>query len=203
MTQPKIKWMTTGEIRSIAESVRNEYWPEGGLINIDLMVDRIGLNWDYFSVSNSQLAAYLSIDRKLIAVNRYYEDWRDTNPGINNKYRYAVAHELGHYFLHEYAYTSNGFSDYQSYSDFISSFDEKTYKQFEWQANMFAGYLLVPTATLTQRAFHIMHTDKTVIDDYAIDRGMGLFSLTERLVEDFSVSNSVIDRRLREESLLF
>ena len=57
---------------------------------------------------------------------------------------FSFSHELGHFFLHKELYIKFGISSPEDWKDFILNVPENEYRSFEWQANEFAGRLLVP-----------------------------------------------------------
>lgn len=89
-------------------------------------------------------------------LNGYYDRKNKTihiNPAIFvNQFAFVCAHEIGHFFLHEKLKMSQ--TDYDTQED--SKYDPQTRKHFfekekhwiEWQANYFAGCLLMPQRSL-------------------------------------------------------
>ncbi|MBL7068336.1 MAG: ImmA/IrrE family metallo-endopeptidase [Candidatus Omnitrophica bacterium] len=134
---------------------------------------------------------FLSSDRKSISID---EGVYQSRPG---RYRFTLAHEIGHLVLHKDIYERYEFENVAEWKEFINKFPEKEYSWFEWQAYEFAGLVLVPPAHLNKRV--IYHTkeikslgiqNKDVIND----------RVTELLSEDFVVSRDVIQRRLTKEA---
>jgi hypothetical protein len=75
-------------------------------------------------------------------LNLYVDDHLCTNLPL--QFNFALAHELGHLYLHAHVYKDRPFSTIEGYKDFIREFDETAYVAFETQAHNFAGYFLVP-----------------------------------------------------------
>ena len=115
----------------------------------------------------------------------------------DNRLRFSIAHELGHYILHKYLYHENELtiSNPKEYYDFITKFPEKEYRSFEYQANQFAGRLLVPRNILVNEVIKIYKTleESNAIhlmedyQDYILDRS------TPKLCRPFGVSEDVIN----------
>jgi len=140
----KCTWIEPASLRDIVDETRNKYWPEGTLpVDAEGIVE-FRLRLDIEPIKNLQLAididAYLKRDLSGIVVDydRYMED------KFANRMRFSFAHELGHFFLHKELYLKFGISSPEEWKDFILNVPENEYKSFEWQANEFAGRLLVP-----------------------------------------------------------
>jgi len=64
------------------------------------------------------------------------------------QFNFALAHELGHLYLHAHIYRDRSFSTIEGYKAFLRDFNEAAYAVFEAQAHNFAGYFLVPSHLL-------------------------------------------------------
>jgi hypothetical protein len=64
------------------------------------------------------------------------------------RYRFTLAHEVGHIVLHSSLYQSRTFDSIAEWKQVISSIEDEDYGWMEWHANAFAGLVLVPPATL-------------------------------------------------------
>lgn len=70
----------------------------------------------------------------------YYE-----NDSYINRFRFSIAHELGHKFLHEDFFKQLGIDSNESWLDFMDSeICDKDYSMLEYHANLFAGMILMP-----------------------------------------------------------
>ncbi|MBI3292194.1 MAG: ImmA/IrrE family metallo-endopeptidase [Elusimicrobia bacterium] len=81
----------------------------------------------------------------------FKEIWVDENVYENNphRYRFTLAHEVGHMILHEQIYKSLQFQSIADWKQKVpAQFEEREYSYFEIQANSFAGLVLVPPASL-------------------------------------------------------
>lgn len=72
--------------------------------------------------------------------------------------RFTIAHELGHYFLHS--------NQWPAYARSQESTDHKAFEDSEWQANTFAGELLVDSRTVMQ----LCHSVNDVMHVYGVSR---------------------------------
>ena len=132
----------------MADDVREKYWPEATLpINVEEIVEfRLKLIIDpkHNLFSEIDMDAYLKRDLSGIVVD--YDFYM--NEKFFNRMRFSFAHELGHFFLHKYIFSLFDFESPAEWRNFILNVPDKEYSGFEWQANEFAGRLLVPFSKL-------------------------------------------------------
>ena len=136
---------------------------------------------------------FLSSNLKDISVDEYIFLHRA------GRYRFTLAHEIAHFTLHKNLYRQNNFTKIIEWKKFIEDFPEKQYHWFEWQANEFAGLVLVSPALLRERFTYQLKKIKSlnvkecdVIIEWVI----------ELLTRDFEVSSEVIRIRLTKDSLI-
>lgn len=65
-----------------------------------------------------------------------------------SRYRFTLAHEVGHLVMHAWAYERGNFSSIQGWKDFINAMPEESASRIEAQAHCFAGLILVPASPL-------------------------------------------------------
>ncbi|HLP88195.1 MAG TPA: ImmA/IrrE family metallo-endopeptidase [Nostocaceae cyanobacterium] len=105
--------------------------------------------------------------------------------GINanhhpNRQRFTIAHELGHFLLHQTV--SNIFID----SSLVFLRDEKASegtKRQEIEANTFAAELLMPELVLIEKAHNLPLDDDQVVKKLADEFGVSVQALTIRLTK--------------------
>jgi Zn-dependent peptidase ImmA (M78 family) len=199
----RCKWIDKKELWSIADDVRKTHWPEGTLpVDIEKIVEfrlkllpepKRGL------FSSTDMDAYLKMDLTAIVVD--YDFY------MNDKYatriRFSFAHELGHFFLHKGVFAAFDLVDPAAWKNFILNVPENEYSNFEWQANEFAGRLLVPHSALgtaIEQAANIIK--KNNLADYLEnDPDAVLSSISPMICKPFGVSADVIKRRVEREGL--
>lgn len=191
----KVPFKNHNHIKVVAENFLKKYHPKDSYpIPIEEIVE-FKLMLDIIPLPNLHKAfdidGFLSSDRTNISVD---ENVYQSRPG---RYRFTLAHEVGHFILHKDLYEQHSFKTIDDWKKFIEYFPEKEYSWFEWQAYEFAGLILVPPHHLNKRLkYHMKQIEalgianKEVMTDRAI----------ELLTEDFVVSREVIQRRLSRES---
>jgi len=103
------------------------------------------------------------------------------NPKAYGRYRFTLAHELGHWLLHKHLYKGTGIAA-ATYG-----LDKQTDDSIEWQANYIAKAILMPIGQV-KRGFHAM-------------RGSDKNKVTT-LAEIFEVSKQAMEYRLNEMGLI-
>ncbi len=94
---------------------------------------------------NFDVVAYITRDCREIRVDQYVFESREA------RYRFSLAHELGHCILHPDLFEYLDFRDIQGWKDAVTnSIAEKEYRFLEYHANCFAGLVLVPPAELAE-----------------------------------------------------
>jgi Zn-dependent peptidase ImmA (M78 family) len=199
----RCKWIDKKELWSIADDVRKTYWPEGTLpINIEKIVEfRLNLliKPKRGLFSSIDMDAYLEMDLTAIVVD--YDFYM--NEKFTNRLRFSFAHELGHFFLHKDVFAAFDLVDPAAWKNFILNVPENEYSNFEWQANEFAGRLLVPNSDLVntiKQASKIIKENK-LIDYLENDPDAVLSRISPMICKPFGVSADVIKRRVEREGL--
>jgi len=70
---------------------------------------------------------------------------------FQNRLRFTIAHEIGHFVLHEDVYRSVNFSSVEEWAEFFDTIPSDKYSWLEWQADEFAGRLLIEGDLLKEK----------------------------------------------------
>ena len=199
----KCKWMHRQELCKKADEIRSKYWQENLLpIDMEKIIElRLGLDIEpmhgLFSMIDTD--AWLKMDLTGIVVD--YDSYM--NDKFANRLRFSLAHELGHYFLHKDIYSNLPFNSLKEWKYFMINVSEAIYKDFEWQANEFAGRFLVPydyLVTTVKEAIKIIKQKKLV--EYLEGEPDAVLSrIAPFLRKPFGVSEIVIKTRVQNEGL--
>jgi Zn-dependent peptidase ImmA (M78 family) len=199
----KCKWIEPASLWNIADEARNKYWPEATLpIDAEGIVEfRLRLDIEPIKnlLSAIDIDAYLKRDRSGIVVD--YDCYM--NDKFANRMRFSFAHELGHFFLHKELYLKFGINSSEDWKDFILNVPENEYRSFEWQANEFAGRLLVPYQELAAEMEKVGETleENNLVPFLKVDPDAVLSRISPRLCKPFGVSTEVIEKRVKRERL--
>lgn len=141
------------------------------------------------------VAGFISNDLKNISVDEYVQNHRE------GRYRFTLAHEVGHIFLHENLFLMANFSKSAEWKAFSQTISEAEYSKFEFQANEFAGRLLVPSDHLKK------HVSQNI--QYMESQGLSLQDNWDNAWEyiavgigkEFVVSAQVVETRIAREKI--
>lgn len=194
------------EIWDKAEQFRNRYWPENTIpVDMEYIIEaRLNLSIvpDHDIRRMVSIDAYLTSNLSEIVVD--YDQYMDEENRYTKRLRFSFAHEIGHYVLHRKIYEKFDITTPEEYYEFVTTCSEKEYRSFEWQANEFAGRLLVPRDKLQEHLQKIYEeleakNAQRLWDespDFVLERS------APTLCKPFGVSEDVIIRRVQEEGLV-
>jgi len=191
----------------MADMFRNELVPEGDrtppidplyIAEVDLKLDPIPLSGLFVdlgidaAILPDLTGIYLDADSYL-AWEAGRPEWRE------NRLRFSVAHELGHYFMHGDEIKKCGFSSPAEFKRWALDGDASA--SAEYQANEFAGRLLVPIELL-QRDF----LDFTTRAESSLGPAWRTIPnvreyMAEQLAPRYGVNWQVIAKRFHKEGL--
>ena len=197
------KWIEKEDLWQIVDNFSKEYWPEGAVpIDMELIVEkRLGLNIEPIRslLRDHDIDAYLRWDLTGIVVD--YECYMEER--FSNRVRFSFAHEIGHYILHKDVIEQIGMSTTDEWKDSVLALVEKEYKGYEWQANEFAGRLLVPHNVLKKQINETFKAQNSApLHKYLeSDTDVALALISNSLSQTFGVSDEVIQRRIEREGL--
>ena len=190
---------SNSEIEAYAETILAEHQPEDGIpVQVEEIIEfGFGMEIRPIRALNSRFGfeGALSHDLQTIFVD---EEFMQRYP---NRYRFTLAHELGHRVIHGEFIRSLVFTDKEAWKSSVMGIDPTTYGIVERQAYIFAGYLLVPSPSLRLSCREASELAWT----HGIELGeMGETAMSYvagRLAKQYRVSTAVIERRLRAENL--
>ena len=142
-----------------------------------------------------EVDGFISSDLSCITVDQFVLERR------LNRYRFTLAHELGHLYMHRDIYAELKFGTLNEWKQFQREVDEADHGWLEYQAYAFAGLVLVPTGHLKARFQSAAEAAERIGFSQQSEPEAFLEYLIEALREVFQVSDAVIARRLRYENL--
>jgi Zn-dependent peptidase ImmA (M78 family) len=178
---------------------RNEILP----VDIEAITEfDLGLN--IFPFPNLQetfdVEGFISGDLNVIYVDEFIYYQRPA------RYRFTLAHEIGHYVFHSDLIASFHPRSIADWSKFILAVDEETYGWLEWQAYSFAAAVLVPRVSLKQNFRNQLKLLQPKID-FIRSEGLSVESsqdyiinaIATKLIGIYDVSADVLNRRISKE----
>ena len=113
-----------------------------------------------------------------------------------NRLRFSVAHELGHFFLHRDLYGKVGFNSVEEWINFSDQIPGDQYQWIEWQADEFAGQLLMPPGAVATALDETM-SDAKREGYFPLGADALLDFCCKAMHQDFGVSRQAMQTRLR------
>ena len=118
-----------------------------------------------------------------------------------NRYRFTLAHELAHFYLHRDIYTELKFGNLAEWERFQREVDEDDYRWLEYQAYAFGGLVLVPTQHLKVQFQSAAESAERIGFSRQREPEAFLEYVIDVLKDVFQVSGATIAKRLRHENM--
>ena len=190
------------EIWRQADDFRNRVWPSNEIQIGVLEIVEFELDLEVRPISrlkeDNDIDALLLGDWKTIVVDQVeYMDQR-----YANRLRFSMAHELGHYVLHQAVFQQIPRGSVQEWIEFMRDLPEKEYSFLECHASEFAGRFLVsPEALSREFEAAILFAEQNGMPRGQLQGDAHLQYLAKPVSRKLGVSSSVIERRLTKEKL--
>lgn len=191
----KAPFLRYEDIGEVTVSFLEQYHPSGEIpipiehiVEFQLGMDIVPMNDLYRTVS---VNGYLSSDLTCIFVDQtQYEQYEQ-------KFRFTLAHEAGHYVLHKDCYETVDWTSIADFTEFYQTVDQHEMSWFETQGHWFAEQVLVPKKQLVEVSTSVVREN---VDHL---RPLGELSeeawsyLANEIAKPFNVSPAVIGYRIR------
>lgn len=194
---PDIPVYSYEDLRKKADKFLQEHHPSG---NIPVPIEEIvefNFNINIVPVLGLQrefeVEGFTAGGLKNIYVDEYIYTDRIT------RYRFTLAHEIGHIVLHHHLYSAHKFKSIHGWKEFINSMTEEEHSWLEYQGYAFAGLILVPKKSLVKytNEWTKKIKDKGISMEKNWDFAWDL--ITEHIAKAFLVSPDVIEKRLEKD----
>lgn len=183
------------EIGAEAEKFLEEYHPEGSIpIPIDAIVEfQLGLNIIpiYNLYREVRVNGFLTSDLQNIYVDEQQLDQYE------QKYRFTLAHEVGHLILHRDVYEQVQWKSLEDFRETYEAIQGQTMGWFETQGNWFAEQVLVPRAELINTAIAVVKENVEQLRPLGKLAESAWSYLANEIAKPFNVSPSVVIYRIR------
>lgn len=194
----KAPYISKEELRARAEEFLGKHHGTRGMpVPVEMIIERMGV--DIVPTPGLQLVcdvdAYTTWDLKWICVEEFVYLHRPA------RYRFSLAHELGHIELHAAIFKSHRFHTADEWKEFVSSIDEREYRFLEFHANEFAGHLLVPRKELLAEVETCKGRVSDVLGNSKADPDVFRDFVAECVAQRFEVSPQVALRRMEREGV--
>lgn len=196
---PDIPVYSYEDLRKKADDFLRKHHPSGDIpVSIEEIVE-FDFNINIVPVLGLQrefeVEGFTSGDLQNIYVDEYVYTDRIT------RYRFTLAHEIGHIVLHRHLYSAHKFKSIDGWKEFINSLTEEEHSWLEYQGYAFAGLILVPGEKLVKSAADWTKKikDKGISMEKNWDFAWEL--ITEHVAKAFLVSPDVIEKRMEKDGI--
>ncbi len=196
----KAPYLTYRDVGKYAEDFLTKYHPALELpIPIEWIIEfNLGLNIvpiPYLYKTFKQ-SGFLSANRKIIFIDEYQYD------NFVEKYRFTLAHEIGHFVMHESMYEGLSFDSVQEYIKFMHLLPQSELYWYETQSDWFAEQLLVPTTQLEKSCIDLLESNRSQFSEIqSLSYEFWSYASNE-LSDYFEVNPIVIDIRIQRENFV-
>jgi len=185
-------FMSYAAISRVAEKFRNKYQSEGG--NPLKIFDIIEFDFGIDIIPSPNLQARCGADAFITSSwKEMYVDKKQYENEANKRINFSVSHEIAHFILHRKIYADLGIKSVEDLYRFIEESPNEEYSRMEWQANDFAGKILVPKDDLEKAIEDV--TNRVLREELSPE----LF--LQELSEIFNVNGGVISIRMTNERM--
>jgi len=197
-----VPFLDSAEIWEQADAFLDQYWPSRKLPVDILNIAEFDLHLDFRTIrdlkQDSDIDALLLKDRTTILVDH----WQFMETQRPNRLRFSVAHEIGHLVLHCDIIEQFMCDSVKEWVAEIQGRRDSDYYRLEWQADEFAGRILVPYEILCDAFARSMAlADSQGISTCGAPGEMIIQYVSEFIARRFEVSGQAIQCRLRREGL--
>ena len=192
-------YISYSEIGRRAESFLRQNYPSFEIpIPVEDIIElKLGLNIFPFPrlYKDHGLNGFLSRDLSTIHVDEIQYNQ------FNEKYRYTLAHELGHYVLHKACYDDLTFQSIDDYKRWRISVPAEEISWFETQGEWFAGQLLVPTKQLIDVCHTVVAKHRPVFKKMTSIPDDIWSYISIEIAGYFDVNPPVVEIRIKKENI--
>ncbi|MCI5196604.1 MAG: ImmA/IrrE family metallo-endopeptidase [Candidatus Electrothrix sp. AW5] len=199
--QLSVPYKTMKDIEKVTSFILSTVGYQFGQVPLDKICELLEEQFGLVVVRNFQLdkgvLGQISFGPDIILIDDYQASTQERT-------RFTLAHELGHFFLAHQAFIARETCHEEDIDlERVERMNLKDVRRMEWQANFFASSLLLPVEQFRREFFNQLAVHNLS------DRGYGLFyldnqrcninafySITSALMKKFYVSRSVIKIRL-------
>jgi len=197
----KAPYITQEAAWAAADQIRALHWPSGDLpVEVEEILGKVGLRLELIGSLKKDLDvdAWLKGDLTRIIVD--LEDYMDDR--MQNRMRFSIAHELGHFILHRGLYEKIEIASLEDWIEFVQVVPEEEYSFMELHAYEFAGRLLVPPERLKQEFLGAVKKAKQAgFKDWDQSGDAAREHIASSICRIFGVSSLVIEKRIIRERL--
>ncbi len=186
--EAQLPYLSGGQIEQEASTFLKSNWSDTFPVDVEMLCDKLGI--DIIQIPGLKRSfnvdSYINSDFTTIVVD---EDAANNNEA---RYRFSIAHELGHMVLHKEYYPS----DIDALDSFLRYISANRNLYAEQQADRFAAALLVPLWELNAELEKHFGKDLRLAAKEMSEQEKNL--AYDEIAKHFQVSDNVLKRRVVE-----
>ncbi len=183
------------QIKKKADQFRVKFWGEEIPVGIEDIIE-IELKIKIIPIPNLQ--NFCGIDAQITSdFSAIYADQKSYENNTN-RFRFSLAHELGHFVLHENFYKDLKIINLNDVFSFVNEINFREYSNLETQANKFSNYFLLPREKLFKIRKQVLNEVSKQHDISKIDEKTLNSYLAGYISSRFSVSQGAIEIALND-----
>jgi len=191
----KVPHYSYKDLRGQANAFLGKFNPTGAIpVPIEEIAEfSLGLNIVPIPGLQDQLEVdgFIASDFRSITVDQFVMEHRE------KRYRFTLAHELGHFWLHQEIFKNLTFRTIGDWKSFQQNVNAEDYGWLEYQAYAFGGLSLVPREPLASHRATCEQTIRSEGMDPKTEAAQ--WYICEMLTKIFNVPSSVIEKRLAKD----
>ena len=205
MINLNVPYLKNEYIASVADSFLKKNHVISIPVNIEYVIES-NYRMDIVPLPSLKMAfdidGFSTSDFNAICVDQFVYEQR------YHRFRFTLAHELGHKVIHQKYISKLKFSSIAEWKNIVDKLDPSDHSKMEYQANVFAGMVLVPREfliaefkgqlRLLDAQIEQARSNRISRDDYV---NTVLYEISNNLLPKFEVSMDVLARRMEFESL--
>lgn len=143
----KIPFLKNSILAENAEKFKEKFWDSSIPVDVEYIID-VKLKIDV--IPSPGLYTQCNIDALIASSWQaiYIDKDKYLDERYQNRLRFSLAHEIGHFVLHKKIYGNFRIHSPRNFYDFLNEIPQEQYSYLETQANKFANYLLLPREKL-------------------------------------------------------
>ena len=187
------------DMRTKADGFLTQFHPSGEIpIPVEEIVE-FQLGMDIFPLPGLKdllgIDGFISGDLSIITVDEHIYS------KVNNRYRFTLALEVGHFWLHKDFYEGANFNNIEEWKAFVTDIPEESHNWLEYQAYSFAGLILVPKNPLVEEvSSKVKLLDGTEVS-FEEHWDLAWEYICSDVAKSFSVSQAVIEKRVAKDQI--
>ena len=188
-TKIKIPYIKNEVIINAVEKFKSKYWNDKIPVDMENIIE-IGMKINIVPIPNLEklcnTSALISSDWE----NIYVDEFSFLDERYLSRFRFSLAHEIGHFILHKEIYNLFNIKDFKDYYKYNEEIPGKEHERIEFQADLFASYLLIPRNRLIFERDKILEThskeleniDKSLINQFISNPLSKIFGVSPRAI---------------------